>query len=636
MAFAIKIPIFAFFLFMNLLPSALSAPILFPCFFIFGDSLVDSGNNNMLNTSARANYWPYGIDFPQGPTGRFTNGRTTADFLGDHLPPSHVLAEMLGFDSFIPPFAGAQGGDIINGVNYASGSAGIRSETGEQLVYLDRQLQNHNMTISRFRRLLGNTTSTKDRLNKCLYYFVAGSNDYINNYYLPEYYPSSTLYTPDQYATVLIDQYSQQLKKLYDFGARKISVSGLGPLGCIPAMLSRGGNGSPCVDSINNAVALFNDKLKILVDDLNNDFTDAKFIYIGAMDLRPPALFAPGQFELKLISNIIENIISLLSAPSLFPCYFIFGDSLVDNGNNNGFNTSAKANYSPYGVDFPQGPTGRFTNGRTTADYHAEMLGFDGPIPPFVGAQGDDIINGVNYASAASGIRSETGQQVVINCLNQQLRNHNVTISHLARLLGSRHSVKEHLNKCLYSFFVGSNDYISNYYLPQYYNTSKLYTLDQYATVLIQQYSQQLKRLYNFGARKISVSGLGQLGCIPAILARGTNGSHCVDVINHAAALFNDRLKLLVIGLNNNLTNAEFIYIGGMADLSPTVLSAHGIRHMSRPCCKMSSTTGLCTRGETPCPVRDVHVFYDYFHPTQIVNKIVANASYIEILKLIS
>lgn len=53
-----------------------------PCYFIFGDSLVDSGNNNQLMTAAKANYPPYGIDFPQGVTGRFTNGRTAADIIG--------------------------------------------------------------------------------------------------------------------------------------------------------------------------------------------------------------------------------------------------------------------------------------------------------------------------------------------------------------------------------------------------------------------------------------------------------------------------------------------------------------------------------------------------------------------------
>lgn len=53
-----------------------------PCYFIFGDSLVDNGNNNQLSSLARANYLPYGVDFPGGPTGRFSNGKTTVDVIG--------------------------------------------------------------------------------------------------------------------------------------------------------------------------------------------------------------------------------------------------------------------------------------------------------------------------------------------------------------------------------------------------------------------------------------------------------------------------------------------------------------------------------------------------------------------------
>lgn len=52
-----------------------------PCYFIFGDSLVDNGNNNQLQSLARADYLPYGIDFG-GPTGRFSNGKTTVDVVG--------------------------------------------------------------------------------------------------------------------------------------------------------------------------------------------------------------------------------------------------------------------------------------------------------------------------------------------------------------------------------------------------------------------------------------------------------------------------------------------------------------------------------------------------------------------------
>lgn len=53
-----------------------------PAMFIFGDSLIDNGNNNNLASLAKANYFPYGIDFNGGPTGRFSNGYTMVDEIG--------------------------------------------------------------------------------------------------------------------------------------------------------------------------------------------------------------------------------------------------------------------------------------------------------------------------------------------------------------------------------------------------------------------------------------------------------------------------------------------------------------------------------------------------------------------------
>lgn len=61
-----------------------------PAIFIFGDSLADVGNNNHLNTIAKAVSYPSGIDFPGGkPTGRYTNGRTVIDIVGQSVsePP---------------------------------------------------------------------------------------------------------------------------------------------------------------------------------------------------------------------------------------------------------------------------------------------------------------------------------------------------------------------------------------------------------------------------------------------------------------------------------------------------------------------------------------------------------------------
>lgn len=48
---------------------------------------------------------------------------------------------------------------------------------------------------------------------------------------------------------------------------------------------------------------------------------------------------------------------------------FAFGDSIVDQGNNNYIPTIAKCNFPPYGKDFNGGiPTGRFCNGKTPPD----------------------------------------------------------------------------------------------------------------------------------------------------------------------------------------------------------------------------------------------------------------------------
>ncbi|KAF4360683.1 hypothetical protein G4B88_010678 [Cannabis sativa] len=104
----------------------------------------NSGNNNNLKTLSKANYKPYGIDFPKAtPTGRFTNGQTVVDILG----------QLLGFDEFIPPFANTTGYDILKGVNYASGSAGILPQSGKYLgdcISLNKQRLYNNSSARKF------------------------------------------------------------------------------------------------------------------------------------------------------------------------------------------------------------------------------------------------------------------------------------------------------------------------------------------------------------------------------------------------------------------------------------------------------------------------------------------------------
>ncbi|XP_010540542.1 PREDICTED: GDSL esterase/lipase At1g29660-like isoform X2 [Tarenaya hassleriana] len=262
-----------------------------PCYFIFGDSLVDNGNNNRLPSLARADYFPYGIDFPQGPTGRFSNGKTAVD----------VMAEILGFDHYIPPYSDAVGEELLDGVNYASAAAGIREETGQQLgdrISFRQQVQNHRRLVSRVVNILGGEEMAANHLSRCIYSIGLGGNDYLNNYFMPLSYPFSRLYTPDQFADDLIDIYSKQLCLLYRYGARKFVLNGVGPVGCTPAELAGSSpDGRTCIGRINSAIRIFNRKLTSLVDRINGNLPGVTSIYTNSYGILLDILYNPSSYE---------------------------------------------------------------------------------------------------------------------------------------------------------------------------------------------------------------------------------------------------------------------------------------------------------------------------------------------------
>uniref|UniRef100_A0ACD6AFH6 Uncharacterized protein n=1 Tax=Avena sativa TaxID=4498 RepID=A0ACD6AFH6_AVESA len=84
---------------------------------------------------------------------------------------------------------------------------------------------------------------------------------------------------------------------------------------------------------------------------------------------------------------------------------FMFGDSIVDPGNNNNRLTEAKADFPPYGQDFPGGKaTGRLSNGRVPGDMLASRFGVKDLLPPYAGdLELTDLLTGVAFASGGSG-----------------------------------------------------------------------------------------------------------------------------------------------------------------------------------------------------------------------------------------
>ncbi|KAK9051624.1 hypothetical protein SSX86_028251 [Deinandra increscens subsp. villosa] len=317
------------------------------------------------------------------------------------------------------------------------------------------------------------------------------------------------------------------------------------------------------------------------------------------------------------------HIFLVIGIPQV-PCFFIFGDSLVDSGNNNQLVTTVKSDYLPYGIDFPQGVTGRFTNGRTIADILGELLGFDEYIPTYANVTDQHLSQGVNYASGGSGIREETGSHMGGRIsFHKQLLNHHSVVSRLFRLQQNKTFTREHLSKCIYIVITGSNDYINNYLKPTIYPTSRMYTTHQYAKILVKQYSRQLKSLYNLGGRKIAVFGLGLIGCAPAeISAFGTDGKPCVESINHAVKQFNNKLKPIVDELNVHNPDAKFTFI------NVTGISLQKGRRLTNvPSCILR-TDGQCAQTTVNSPFRSLSMYYDGYHPTEVANIHVAKMSY--------
>ncbi|KAG6537326.1 hypothetical protein ZIOFF_002413 [Zingiber officinale] len=175
--------------------------------FIFGDSLSDVGNNEYLTKSlARAALPWYGIDLGSGmPNGRFTNGRTVADIIGDKLglprPPA-FLDPSLDEDTI-----------LTSGVNYASGGGGILNETSSHFIQrfsLYKQIELFQGTQELIRRKIG-TEAADHFFNRSRYVVALGSNDFINNYFIP-FYADSRNYNDNTFIDYLMTTLEAQLK----------------------------------------------------------------------------------------------------------------------------------------------------------------------------------------------------------------------------------------------------------------------------------------------------------------------------------------------------------------------------------------------------------------------------------------
>ncbi|CAN1322418.1 GDSL esterase/lipase At4g16230 [Linum perenne] len=300
------------------------------------------------------------------------------------------------------------------------------------------------------------------------------------------------------------------------------------------------------------------------------------------------ALLSRQPFEAILVAILLSSGIWVASGKDGDGIVnFVFGDSLLDPGNNNYIPTLSRGNYPPNGIDFGE-PTGRFTNGRTIVDILGNL--------------------GVNYASGAGGILHHSGKLFGGRIsMDIQIDYFGKTRDDIIQMIGVVEAQKL-IKRAIFTVSIGANDFVNNYLIP---------------------IPLCLKRLYGLGARKIVVVNVGPIGCIP--FQKDVNhvtGDECVSFTNELARSYNEKLRTLVNHLNEVLLGAQLVYADVYRIFSDIIdkHNSYGFENANGACCYAAGSHGgliPCGPLSTVCTDRSKYVFWDPFHPTDAANVII-------------
>ncbi|XP_076895499.1 GDSL esterase/lipase At5g55050-like [Bidens hawaiensis] len=320
------------------------------------------------------------------------------------------------------------------------------------------------------------------------------------------------------------------------------------------------------------------------------------------------------------------------------PGMYVFGDSLVDVGNNNYLPLSlAKANLPHNGVDFPTGKaTGRFSNGRNAADFLAEKVGLPS-APPFLSlvsrfkklSSSNATVTGVSFASGGAGILDGTDELYRQSIpLTKQVGYYSLVHEQLVQQLDSDEA-QAHLSKSLFVVVIGSNDLFN--YFNKNSKASKEYTPQQFVDLMVSTLKGLLKRLYELGAHKFVISGVGVIGCCPVQRKHSATGD-CNEEINTWSMKYNDGLKSLLQEFMTESSDIHYSYCETYDVMNNLIQhpETYEFTEIKEACCGRGTLKAEfpCTPISTYCSNRKNHLFWDLYHPTEHTSSLFADSIY--------
>ncbi|CAN0918808.1 GDSL esterase/lipase EXL3 [Linum grandiflorum] len=306
------------------------------------------------------------------------------------------------------------------------------------------------------------------------------------------------------------------------------------------------------------------------------------------------------------------------------PAMLIFGDSILDSGNNNYLKTIVKCDFPPYGRDFvTRKPSGRFCNGKVPSDFAVSYLGLKDLLPPSLDPTLTlrDLATGVSFASGGSGYDPATPHGASVLSLSDQLELFKDYKGKLSKGMGEERAASI-VSQSAYLIGVGSDDLVNTYF-PNPIKRMQ-YDVGSYTDLMATYASSFYEELYRLGARRIGVLSLPPVGCLPSqrTLGGGIN-RNCSATYNQAAQLFNSKLSSLLQSLAHKHPDALFLYLDVYDRLNSMVQhpDQYGFEVVAKGCCGTGNieVSILCTSLSDPHTCKDAskYLFWDSYHPSE-------------------
>ncbi|KAK1429550.1 hypothetical protein QVD17_11761 [Tagetes erecta] len=292
---------------------------------------------------------------------------------------------------------------------------------------------------------------------------------------------------------------------------------------------------------------------------------------------------------------------------------FAFGDSYADTGNNPKSLSSSWKN--PYGVTFPGKPAGRYSDGRVLTDYIARFMGIKSPLPYELRKYGQHRLqHGLNFAYGGTGV-FDTG--------NLQ-PNLSTQIGYFERVVKESVYTKRDLQSSLALVAVSGNDYAA---FTASGGTDQ--GLPSFISHVINQMGINLKRIRSLGVRRVLVTTLQPIGCLPRQTAFSSY-QQCNETDNSAVIFHNQLLQKVVTSLNNSTKGSNFLILDLFNSFNAVLKNKGEFTGSAKfdtplkPCCLATRSDAFCgtlddkgRRLYTVCNKPESMFFWDSVHPTE-------------------